>query len=109
MAKVYENRFETVNGVLEDQGFYIEMDGKLHHAIKPGHRLHDQMLAEVAAGEATTIVVDITPVPTVDELRIAAYGSVGDQLDMQYKDAINGTTEWVDHIAKVKGRFVKNV
>jgi hypothetical protein len=36
------------------------------------------------------------------EARQEAYGSIGDQLDMQYKDAINGTTTWKDHIAQVK-------
>ncbi len=36
------------------------------------------------------------------EARQEAYGSIGDQLDMQYKDAVNGTTTWKDHIAKVK-------
>ena len=34
--------------------------------------------------------------------RRLAYGSIGDQLDMQYKDQINSTTTWKDHIAKVK-------
>tara|TARA_Y100001970_G_C13429446_1_gene460392 strand:+ start:151 stop:453 length:303 start_codon:yes stop_codon:yes gene_type:complete len=34
--------------------------------------------------------------------RIDAYPSVGDQLDMQYWDAVNGTTTWKDAIAKVK-------
>ena len=34
--------------------------------------------------------------------RQQAYGSIGDQLDMQYKDLVNGTTTWKDHIAKVK-------
>ena len=34
--------------------------------------------------------------------RAAAYPSVGDQLDMQYWDKKNGTTTWVDAIAKVK-------
>ena len=34
--------------------------------------------------------------------RVIAYGSIGDQLDMQYKDAVNGTTTWKDHIATVK-------
>ena len=34
--------------------------------------------------------------------RQEAYGSVADQLDMQYWDAVNGTTTWKDHIAKVK-------
>jgi ribosomal protein L22 len=34
--------------------------------------------------------------------RQEAYGSLGDQLDMQYKDLLNGTTTWKDHIATVK-------
>ena len=34
--------------------------------------------------------------------RAAAYASIGDQLDMQYWDAVNGTTTWKDHQAKVK-------
>ena len=36
------------------------------------------------------------------QARQEAYGFIGDQLDMQYKDAVNGTTTWKDHIAKVK-------
>ena len=35
------------------------------------------------------------------------YASVGDQLDMQYKDAVNGTTTWKDHIAAVKAKYPK--
>ena len=34
--------------------------------------------------------------------RADAYPSIGDQLDMQYWDKKNGTTTWVDAIAKVK-------
>tara|TARA_R100000278_G_scaffold119059_1_gene100198 strand:+ start:2053 stop:2355 length:303 start_codon:yes stop_codon:yes gene_type:complete len=34
--------------------------------------------------------------------RQSAYGSIADQLDMQYWDEVNGTTTWKDHIAKVK-------
>ena len=30
------------------------------------------------------------------------YPSIGDQLDMQYWDQLNGTTTWKDAIAKVK-------
>lgn len=36
------------------------------------------------------------------EARQEAYGSIGDQLDMQYKDLVDGTTTWKDHVAKVK-------
>ena len=34
--------------------------------------------------------------------RINAYPSIGDQLDMQYHDSVDGTTTWEDAIAKVK-------
>ena len=36
------------------------------------------------------------------QARQEAYGSVQDQLDMQYWDGVNGTTIWADHIAQVK-------
>jgi hypothetical protein len=36
------------------------------------------------------------------ENRQAAYPPLGDQLDMQYHDLVNGTTTWKDHVAKVK-------
>ena len=35
------------------------------------------------------------------------YASIGDQLDMQYKDAVNGTTTWNDHVAAVKAKYPK--
>jgi len=38
----------------------------------------------------------------VIEDRKVAYGSVENQLDMQYWDLVNGTTTWQDHIAQVK-------
>lgn len=34
--------------------------------------------------------------------RQKAYPSIGDQLDMQYWDEVNGTTTWKDAIAKAK-------
>ena len=34
--------------------------------------------------------------------RQEAYPSIGDQLDMQYHDAVDNTTTWKDAIAKVK-------
>ena len=36
------------------------------------------------------------------QARIEAYGSVADQLDMQYWDEVNSTTVWKDHVATVK-------
>ncbi len=34
--------------------------------------------------------------------RQEAYASIGDQLDMQYKDLLNDTTTWKDNIEQVK-------
>jgi hypothetical protein len=34
--------------------------------------------------------------------RDRVYPSIGDQLDMQYWDSVNGTTTWKDAVAKVK-------
>ncbi len=39
--------------------------------------------------------------------RADAYPSIGDQLDMQYHDQLNGTTTWKDAIAKVKADYPK--
>ena len=42
-------------------------------------------------------------------LRVAAYAPIAEQLDMQYKDALNGTHTWLDHIADVKARYPKPI
>jgi len=39
--------------------------------------------------------------------RAIAYPSIQDQLDMQYWDKVNGTTNWEDAIAKVKSDIPK--
>ena len=39
--------------------------------------------------------------------RKEAYPLIQDQLDMQYRDLVNDTTEWKDHIAKVKSDIPK--
>jgi hypothetical protein len=36
------------------------------------------------------------------QARQEAYGSITDQLDMQYWDSVNSTTTWKDHVAQVK-------
>jgi|TARA_R110001606_G_scaffold354885_1_gene505630 hypothetical protein len=41
------------------------------------------------------------------QYRRDAYPSIGDQLDMQYKDAVNSTTTWRDAIAAIKTKYAK--
>jgi len=50
-------------------------------------------------------VVKFVPVEsniTYADRRAVAYPPIGDQLDMQYHDLVDGTTTWKDHVAKVK-------
>ena len=39
--------------------------------------------------------------------RADAYASIGDQLDMQYHDSVNGSRTWLDHIEAVKEAYPK--
>ena len=40
--------------------------------------------------------------------RQMAYPTIQEQLDMQYKDAVDGTTTWKDAIAQVKADYPKS-
>ena len=45
---------------------------------------------------------DIEAPPSYAVLRSQAYGTTGDQLDMIYRDMLNGTSHWVEHVTAVK-------
>ena len=42
-----------------------------------------------------------------NQLVTPGYKSVEEQLDMQYHDAIDGTTTWIDYVASVKAAHPK--
>jgi hypothetical protein len=46
-------------------------------------------------------------VAATDYQRDRVYPEIGDQLDMQYHDLVDGTTTWKDAIAKVKSDHPK--
>ena len=58
--------------------------------------------AYVSSGVEKTVDADAVALKKVQLTRAAAYPSLQDQMDMQYWDAVNGTTTWKDAIAKVK-------
>lgn len=66
--------------------------------------LQDPDVVEWLAAGNVPIPAD-APEETYKQLRI--YPPIGDQLDMQYHDALNGTTVWRDTIAAVKSKFPK--
>ena len=49
----------------------------------------------------------VQPVVAYGQARQQEYPSIGDQLDMQYHDGVDGTTTWADAIAAVKTKYAK--
>ncbi len=83
------DKFEIYEGADSDMRWMeVPDDATYEHFMVNGEVIH-KSLTEDLREEA---VVD----------RMLAYGDVGEQLDMQYKDKVNGTSTWQDAIAKVK-------
>ena len=77
--------------------------------VDEGNTDYQQFKADVV-GIGTTCVVGIDTVTTVDytDARKAEYPSLEEQQDMQYWDAVNGTTTWKDKIAEIKAKYPKS-
>ena len=58
--------------------------------------------AYISSGVEKTVDAAAVALKKVQLTRAKAYPSIQDQMDMQYWDAVNGTTTWKDAIAKVK-------
>jgi hypothetical protein len=73
----------------------------------PDNTDYTRMMEAIEAGEAELVEVDDTSVLSYADNRRRAYASAGDQLDMQYHDAVDSTTTWKDHVAAVKAAHPK--
>ena len=69
---------------------------------RSGDNRHYKMFIEDIALDNDTVEGPDVIEPSYVELRAAAYPSMVDQLDMQYWDGVNGTTNWADAIQAVK-------
>ena len=64
---------------------------------------HDDSISQPSKSSIETEVIRLqTEYDANQYQRDRQYPSIGDQLDMQYHDQLNGTTTWKDSIAKVK-------
>ena len=68
-----------------------------------------QQFIEDVVGIGTTCVegATVVGVVTYTEARASEYPSLQEQQDMQYWDAINGTTTWKDKITEIKNKYPK--
>ena len=72
-----------------------------------GNKEYDQFIQDVK--EQGIVIVEGPDVVTPDykQQRLAEYPSLTDQQDMQYWDAVNGTTTWKDKINEIKIKYPK--
>jgi len=64
----------------------------------------------IAIEDIQTKIIELENEYTADEYkrnRAVEYKSLTEQLDMQYWDAVNGTTNWQDHINAIKTKYPK--
>jgi hypothetical protein len=59
--------------------------------------------------DSTTEAADAATFASTQYQRDRDYGPIGDQLDMIYRDQVNGTTEFKAHVAAVKSAHPKPV
>lgn len=97
--------FDSV--VLTEGGGYL-VDGSMSVPDAAGNRHYRAVQKWIAQGNSPA-PADIPPPPTYKELRAAEYNlkSAGEQFGMQYDDAKNGTTTWVDWQTEIKVRIPK--
>ena len=88
----------------------VEWDGSATHAESSGWVLADANAYIGGTYNGSSFSAQPAGVDdrTYAQKREAAYASIGDQLDMQYHDAVNGTTTWRTHIAAVKAAHPKS-
>jgi hypothetical protein len=86
-----------------------EYGGETSIPNDPNNLQYAEMMKGVEADPPTNTIEDkpIDHVKTYADNRREAYGNIGDQLDMQYHDAVDGTTTWKDHVAAVKAEHPK--
>ena len=77
-------------------------DFTAYQSLVDGHATEKQRLADVATQEAT----DAEAALTYADRRKAKYDALN-QFEMQFDDATNSTTTWVDAINAIKAEFPK--
>lgn len=96
----FQNEHPTLTKILDGKTITLtaeEYEQTINEWAQAAHE-HEQEQLILENGGAS---------PNYAQYRVEAYGSIGDQLDMQYHDSVNGTTVWQDHIAAVKAKYPK--
>ena len=76
-----------------------------YHTNKDGHRpftVEEEAEADANDVASAAAYAEYVAKEKYKDDRRIAYPNIGDQMDMQYHDLLDGTTTWKDAVAKVK-------
>ena len=89
--------FDAIRTICPTSKFVVSSDGEIINSkLKNGEPLPTESEIQTKLAEL------ISDWDANQYQRDRQYPSIGDQLDMQYHDEIDGTTTWKDAVAKVK-------
>tara|TARA_R110002020_G_scaffold276360_2_gene491721 strand:- start:596 stop:898 length:303 start_codon:yes stop_codon:yes gene_type:complete len=90
-------KWDALRELAPNSKFVTDSDGVItNHTLKNGDKLPTESKIN------TKLASMISEYNALQYQRDRQYPSIGDQLDMQYHDQLDGTTTWKDAIAKVK-------
>ena len=90
--------------LVESLGNYSIQKDNMSIPRSTGNRHYRQFIEDIALGNDTVEGPDVRE-PSYVELRASAYPSMAEQLDMQYWDGVNGTSNWADAIQAIKDEY----
>ena len=85
----------------------IDSDGKQTGQENVPFTAEEEAEADANDAASTAAEAEYIAKEKYKDDRRAAYPAIGEQLDMQYHDLVNGTTTWKDAVAKVKSDIPK--
>ena len=105
-SNVHAVQFDGTNGHVEYKDSTANLDIDSISSYSTIVNVHTAKTTAIATANAEAASAQTALEATYSWKRIndetTQYASVGDQLDQQYKDLLNGTTTWKDGIAAVK-------
>lgn len=103
MYKIITNRITQESSAIQ------RFLGNLFIPLNPANSDYQRFIQDVAEQGISIVEGPDIIEPDYTTLRQQAYPSLQDQQDMQYWDAINGTTVWQDTITAIKEEYPKTI
>jgi hypothetical protein len=94
--------------IVEFEGNYSIQKDNMSIPRSTDNRHYTQFIKDIALGDDTVEGPDVTELSYV-ELRQAEYPPMVEQLDMQYWDSVNGTSNWADAIQAIKDKYPTSI